>query len=590
MDMLLRHVAVSDLEEILRANEGRSPAPYLTDPKAVCPARRLAKKNGAWDDLNRNFDPSRDIPVMKRSAYRNFRRCGDRSLHESNVTRRRAELRRAVLALWLGHPRADVDYVQDLLWAYCDEHTWVLPAHEGRAIDLASAGLGATLAEILHVLGDRLEDEVSERVAEEIERRIFQGYWGYAHLDAWRTCENNWNLVCNCQVIRAALYLIEDPVVLADLIHPAIQNMTYALDGFTEDGGCKEGTSYWSYGFGHYLYAAHALHLKTDGRLNIMNDAKIERICRYPLAAHIAGPLCSTFADAHHGWLRVGVALVINEFYRMPELYELCEQHPDRTLKVTAMHELALYRGQTAKGRPDDRDYLLPDLAQVKLRGRPGKRQVTLLAIAGDNGVPHNHNDIGSFIVHRGGRLLLVDPGAPAYTRKTFSSRRYDIAFCNALGHSVPVINGKLQRAGRRYYGTLSVENLNGDGEKRAVLDMAHAYPRGTVKELTRTFILDAARNRLVMEDRYEFSRKPTSLQEAFITFERVTVGKDRHSVQIGPGRGGLRLRAADALGTFDVVTLVEESREGRTGEVIKRITFAPARLARSMCLRFEMT
>ena len=42
------------------------------------------------------------------------------------------------------------------------------------------------------------------------------------------------------------------------------------------------------------------------------------------------------------------------------------------------------------------------------------------MCLAGNNGVPHNHNDIGSFIVHRGDALWLTDPAGPAYSRKTF--------------------------------------------------------------------------------------------------------------------------------------------------------------------------
>ena len=145
--MLLRDVSMTDLAEMYRRNSDQSPAPYLADPKAVVKAKRLAKKNGVWKDLSENLDPTQDIPVMKRSAFRNYRRVGDREVPQAVAGYRRRELGRAAMALWLKHPKADVDYLQDLLWAYCDDHTWVMAAHEGRAIDLGSAGLGATFAE-----------------------------------------------------------------------------------------------------------------------------------------------------------------------------------------------------------------------------------------------------------------------------------------------------------------------------------------------------------------------------------------------------------------------------------------------------------
>lgn len=590
MDMLLRQTTITELAGIFGRHKGSSQAPYLKEPQAIEQAKNLAKVNGIWDDLSQNLDTSKDIPVIKRSEFRNFRRIGDRTLPQSKSGYRRRELERAAMALWLDHPKADVDYLQDLLWAYCDNYTWVMAAHEGRLIDLGSAALGATLAEILYVLGDCLEDEVKERVSQEIEQRIFQNFWNYRHLDDWKTVRMNWNHVCNGEVIRTALYQIEDPRILAHFTHAAIQNLTYALDGFTDDGGCEEGPGYWNYGFGHFLYVAYALYLKTEGELNLMKDEKIRKICEYPLAAHIKGQFMSTFADASHGHVPARIAMIINEFFDIPQLYALCRRHQDGSLRLGGMHELASYKGQKSDGVADNRDYLLPDLGQVKLRGAPGEQQMTFMAIAGNNGVPHNHNDIGSFMVHKGDRIFLVDPGAPLYTRKTFSSQRYEIVFCNSIGHSVPLINGTQQLLGSQYYGTLKVENLNGKGQKQATIDMTHAYPEGTVKQLVRKFTLDSTANQLIIDDTYKFAETPCSLEEAFITFEDVIISPDGQSVQIGTSDNTLQISAVETPGRFNAQKLDEESKEGRTDAVINRITFVPENLDFEMCLQFEIS
>ncbi|MBT3602344.1 MAG: hypothetical protein HN521_04685 [Candidatus Latescibacteria bacterium] len=587
MQMLLRNVTMPELADIFKKNQDRSPAPYLLDKKAVARARRLAKKNGVWDDLTENLDASKAIPVIKRSDYRNYQRVGDRLVPQAKEGHRRQELSRASMALWLGHPNANVDYLQDLMWAYCDEWTWVMAAHEGRSIDLGSAALGATLAEIVHVMGDQLEEEVTDRVAEAIKKHIFDPFWDYTHLNFWETVRMNWNHVCNGEIIRTAMYQIDDPAVLAHITHAAIQNLTYALDGFTDDGGCEEGPGYWGYGFGHYLKVAHALHLKTNGDLDIMADdtGKIGRICRYPLAAHIQGPLRSTFADSSHGYTGAESALRVNDFIDLHELYGLCRLHDDSTLQVSGMHELAMYSGFKVKQKPDTKDYVLQDLGQVKLRGKPNKQQMTLMCLAGNNGVPHNHNDIGSFIVHKHGKLLLTDPGGPVYSRKTFGPNRYDILFCNSLGHSVPVINGKLQQPGAQYYGTLEVENLNGKGMKCVTVDMSKAYPKGTVKQLFRRFEFDAGANGFTLEDQYEFSRQPSALAEGFITFEPVKTLKDK--VQIGTKSAGLILQAVDCAGKFEVEKMIEASEEGRTDQIVTRITFVPSTLTKEMVVKF---
>ncbi len=156
MDMLLRDVSIDALAQMFQRYRDGSPAPHLTTPRLVRQAKRLARRNSIWGDLDKNLDPSREIPVITRSAYRQYQRTGNRSVPQAASHRRAAELSRAAMALWLDHPNASVDYLQDLLWAYCDDWTWVMAAHEGSAIDIGSASLAVTLAEILHVLDAHL--------------------------------------------------------------------------------------------------------------------------------------------------------------------------------------------------------------------------------------------------------------------------------------------------------------------------------------------------------------------------------------------------------------------------------------------------
>jgi hypothetical protein len=186
--------------------------------------------------------------------------------------------------------------------------------------------------------------------------------------------------------------------------------------------------------------------------------------------------------------------------------------------------------------------------------------------------------------VHKHGKLLLTDPGGPVYSRKTFGPKRYDILFCNSLGHSVPVINGKLQQPGGQYLGTLSVENLNGDGLKIAEINMTDAYPKGTVKQLVRRFVFDPKTNAFTLEDRYVFSREPRSIVEGFVTFESVKVMGQK--VQIGSPKSGLTLTAIDCEGKFQVEKLIEESKEGRSDQVVTRISFVASELSKEMVLK----
>ncbi|MHC4504365.1 MAG: hypothetical protein ACYTFI_13755 [Planctomycetota bacterium] len=455
MKMLLRHMMIPELIKLLEKHEGLSSAPHLVDAASKKRARQTAKKNGVWESIGEELDPTRDIPVIKRSDFRRYIRDGNRTRHQAAESARSRELELAALALWLDHPKADLDYLQDILWSYCDDWTWVMAAHKGHCVnDLGSTMRAARLAEILFALEEQIEPEVADRVHGEIERRLFRNVANYDNTEFWHTARMNWNHVCNGSIVRAALLEIKDPRALARMLHPVIQHMTYALDGFTDDGGCVEGPGYWAFGFGHFVQAAYALHNRTGGELNIMADEKVERICRFPLAAHIDGDLRASFADCKPGMVPMLNALQINHFYRIPELYELCSRRAQKTAKgstvidsrflhkytpgklagpgplaVGDMHSLALYRGEKATGRSDSRDYYLPDLGMIKMRGKSG---MVVVALAGNNGVPHNHNDIGTFMVYLRGRMLLTDPGAPLYNYETFREKRYEILWCRS--------------------------------------------------------------------------------------------------------------------------------------------------------------
>jgi len=586
--MFLDHINVDDLRLMLEPHMKKPAWPGVTDPKVAARARQYAKKYGLWAELEKAVVGQRDIPVLRRSAYRQFRRTGDREPQQAEMFGRMGRTSQAALAVWLEHPAADVDHLQDLLWAWCDTWTWVMAAHEGHsAVDLSATAIAGMLAEIVTVLADRLEDEVKDRVKAEVRCRVLEPGVNPLRPAHWWTGRNNWNHVCNANLIITALHLLDNPHVLAGYIHPLIWRLGYGVDGFADDGGCLEGPGYWDYGFGHFLDAAVALHHRTGGKLNLMAHPKIRRICEYPLAAVLEGRHRTTFADARDGYFHANNAVKINRFFDLPELYGTVDRHPDNTVKLADWRSLALCPRQPPRApkSPLSKDYLLADLGQAVLRSGRGPRRAVLAALAGRNSVPHNHNDVGSFIYMRGGEVLLTDPGAPKYTAKTFSDRRYEILLCRSRGHCVPVINGREQPFGRRYHGTLAVEGLNASGSKAAVIEMAAAYPDKTLRKLQRRLQLEPT-GALIIRDNYEFTAAPKSIEEAFVTWQPAVFLKSRRAVRIGSGPKALTFSAA-APGRFIVERLEDDDPAQRDGRVLTRISFQPARRGRNLELSF---
>lgn len=590
---LLGGLSADEVSRIVVQSMGNPVIPALRDAKVRERAIRMAREQGLLEKIDRALTPEKPIPVLPYNLFREFRRNGNRSHYEKVLYDRDAQQSHAALASYLGEDR--VQYLQDLLWADCEATWWLLPAHEGppmrkdKPIDLYVAMKAAQLATTLELLQGQIDPEVRERVLHEIRSRVLDAFLDPGAQFWWRTCTNNWNAVCHGGVGIAAMMVEKDPQRLAAIIIQTLRDLPAFLDGFTDDGGCNEGPGYWMYGFGWYVDLACALYDFTGGKINIMADEKVRRICRYPLAVAVAPGQSVPFSDTSQGYISANLAIQINRFYQLPELYGLCRLTDDGSLAVQSLADLLLYDG--AKYRPiaGHPDSFLPDLGVARIRSGTGG--VTVGAKAGHNAESHNHNDIGSFIIHKGGTLFLTDPGAPIYSASTFSAKRYDSIFCNSFGHSLPVINGYLQPEGKGYAGTIAAEGLDGSGTKTVRIEMAKAYAVASLQTLTREIELAADGKQVRLSDRFVFAAQPESLEEAFITTLPVTVAEHGRSVVVqSPNDGALCLRVEDAAGTFRVTELTQESKESRTGDLLRRITFRPDKLKPDMTLRFVAT
>ena len=586
--MQLTQTTINDLWDMLKPHMGQPAWPGIDDPMLAERGRELARQNGVWEFLD-TLDAAHPIEVVRYSAYRSFKRGG---LHIDDRTMMVAEVQKAATALWLDHPKASVDYLHDLLWAACETTTWVCSFHEySGLLDLGSTTMAAQYAEILYMLGNRLEPEVVTRVRQQIRERVLDPGIDYKQTPWWTTVPMNWNLVCNTNLITAALYGIDD-LFLAHYLHPVIQRLHYGLGGFAEDGGCFEGPGYWEYAFSHYLKAAVMLLHRTGGQLNLMDDPKADAICRFPLVGYIAGNQRMNFCDCGDGYLGSLTASMVNRFVSLPQLYAYLRPM-DAPIDNKAMSNWNWREVATCppadqqQATPDLHDYLLPDLRMAKARPAKNPQQAVLGVFAAHNDCPHNHNDVGSFLFHVNGLNMITDPGSPLYSGKVFGPARYEHPMTRTRGHSLPIVNGIEQRAGKEYCGTLSGEGLNSDGVKRVVAEIHHAYPDETLEKLERVFTLQPD-GTLHLQDTFIFSAMPTAIEEGFATYEEAVVAKDG-SVVIGPDGNTVTL-CANTPGVFTVETWGPEADTWTTDRRLHRIAFTPATLATEMALGFTVT
>jgi len=527
------------------------------------------------DELIKIADGYRDdsIKGLTYSAYRMYGETGSRKEYEAGYFERRCRLNLfAALSLATGEEKY-LQALEDTIWIICDEFTWCVPAHldawsrvvpmkenmfgeNGRIrgtgrehrthIDLFSAETGFALSEIIDLLEERLSPLVVIRVRKEITDRILASFCELNSMFRWETFNNNWAAVCAGSIGAAALYTIEDINVLAPILHRVLGIIDGFLEGFEEDGYCVEGYSYWNYGFGFYVYFAELLKQKTSGRINLLEGEKVRNIALYSQRAYLSGGKILCFSDAHENiQMKPGLLHKLKSIY--PEL-----QLPDSRYEekfgddhcyrwASYIRNFVWYNNEFKAATEKSMAHYFKNAQCLTARQVSQANTVCFSAIGGHNGLSHNHNDVGNFILHVNGEALITDLGMGEYTARSFGAQRYDILCNGSQGHSVPIIDGKYQKAGQEY-GAKILNVVNTEDKAVFELDIAGAYEHEHLKALVRTLTFErASAVRLLLTDFYTFTQKPGSIVERFITKYKPEIEMDG-TVLIKGKHGGVRL------------------------------------------------
>jgi len=481
------------------------------------------------------------IPEQPDDLYLDFSRTGNRTRWQRVSGRRRGRIRTFALAECLENKGRFMPAFEEIVRELCSERTWVMPAHDGDLtnfhgksvdIDLGSSGLAWSLATADYLLADKLSPETRQLLRDNLDRRIFQPYRdmvsGKRDKNWWMTGTNNWNAVCLASVTGSALAVIDSRETRALFIAAAEHYSENFLEGFTDDGYCSEGLGYWNYGFGYYIMLSESIYQATDGKVDLLQDAKVKQAATFGSRIEIINGVYPAFADcsiraepsSHLMYFiirRFGLGLRKWEQFDPVSAGSSLYQSMMYSFPNSASRSLP---AQNASEGPGIRSWF--ENAGI-LISRPARNSASSLAVAlkgGHNNEHHNHNDVGSFVVVLDDRPLLLDPGGEVYTARTFSGRRYESNVLNSFGHPVPLVNGKLQRTGRQASGRIVRDDFTEDSDT-LVLDISSAYDVPELEKLQREFVYSRKdAGSLTVTDEVVFS-KPCDFGTALITFDK---------------------------------------------------------------------
>ncbi|VUG03712.1 hypothetical protein PPOLYM_00080 [Paenibacillus polymyxa] len=528
-----------------------------------------------WMDIVRVCKDNRETswPELPLSLFREFTNTGERKPYEDVYFERRGRLVAIVLEAVVKPEPRKMKEVESGLLDICSEYTWALPAHVNeedtvtppwQQVDLFASETAQTLVEILLLLGEQLASHVVAQVHEEIERRVLEPvFWKPRHF-GWETADHNWSAVCASGCGIAALLLVEDDFSRAVAIESMLGALDCFLAGYREDGGCPEGVGYWVYGFGYFTYFADMLREFTEGTVDILNSEKVRQIAAFAERVHLSDGIFANYSDSSETErLPSGLISHLNSLqgrpstlpFRVPGLLEdPCRRWAHVLRNLVWTNPLAFGSGETVTN-------YLPQLGWLMCRscssshsgpesqkGEPGV-MLAFSAKAGHNNEPHNHNDLGHFILHGGGENILCDLGAGLYTKAYFSSGRESIINISSGGHSVPVINGTMQQSGAQAKAAVLDIALDEQEEvqtgTRLKLDLTSAYPVEELAVFTRSFTWNVLEGnegaRLTVTDHFEFETSGVSMKSRDV--EELLISR----IQPNLGAGFVEWKGANA-------------------------------------------
>ncbi len=496
-------------------------------------------------------------PIVRFSQIHRYVLDGNREQFESVHTEYFDRMKCFFNAYLLTEDEKYLTPLADSIWNVCDLESWSIPAHVAETLpiderrknlDLCSTIAGSELAEVIYYVGDKLPELVKRRALAEIRYRVIDSYKNFAPKRYWwPEATNNWSAVCIAAVLDTFIFAGTEEETRAELPR-MIESAKCYLRGFTSDGCCGEGYSYWVYGFSFFCIFARLVEEFTDGEINLFEDELVKKIAHFQECVPLNERECVNFSDAPSAfnpptWLT----------------HFLKKKYPN--LKIPALQSQCV-----AGSRLRDILWEDPDLCKSSLNATEPfsfsfpeaqwfiyrNTKYAFACKAGHNEEQHNHNDVGSFIFSVGDGVTFADSGVGQYTRQYFSPERYELMVCSSRGHSVPIINGEYQVQ------SADKAEIYIHEPTRYCYSVEKVYKVESLKKLTRDFKMEE--EYVTLTDTYEFTEAPSSVVERFIALRPIEI------IENG------KIKCGDATLTYDgalfEATLGSEEVERKQGKV----------------------
>jgi len=492
-------------------------------------------------------------PVVKATDYLEFVRSGDR--RQSAYSACSNALITLVMGELVEGKGRFIDQIINAVWYFSEQTWWGWSAHlyfqkapgglpdiNEPTVDLGVGEITSNLSWTYYLFSkefDKVHPLISQRLKQEIKRKALDPYFertdfGYMGFTGGRP--NNWNPWVNYNMLTSYLLIETDPAKKAAEVDKVLNSLDKFLNGYSDDGGCDEGPSYWG-AAGALLYECLELMKDaTGGKFDVFDDPLVQNIGKYFYQVNIHAPYFINFADADASTggnpsivYRYGKAISDPDMMKfgayLAKLGKWGEgpfggKVGSQIRNLSMLDELKNADGKEALVA----DFWFPDTEIAGARDMEGSFSGFFFgAKGGFNAESHNHNDVGACLMYYDGKPCLIDLGREEYVAKTFSSRRYEIWTMQSGYHNLPVINGIEQMQGANY----KAKNTSFKATSKSAsfsTEISGAYPENAkVKSWIRSYTLNRGKS-FSISDNYELIQKTGGITSSnLITYCKVT-------------------------------------------------------------------
>lgn len=595
VDLLTKNYTIDDVQQYLATGNGWVAYPDYSD-------RTGWKQLTApfYDQLLKEGDKYLDYTwqVVKATDYLEYERSGSRVIMEKPLNENIKALTGLVMAELAEGKGQYLDQIINGSWYVTEISTWSLSAHlpafqsskrtlpqQGTHVfDLMAGDLGSLMSWIYYFLQpefDKVNPAISERIKLNVQERVIEPYlsrndmwWQALDVDEGQLV-NNWNPWCNFNVLTALLLVEDDTGKKLQGVYKTMTSVDQFINYVKADGACEEGPSYWGHAAGKLYDYLKLLSYATNNKVSIFEHPIVKNMGEYISQSYIGGDRwVVNFADASAKGggdplliFRYGEDVHSTEMMQFAKY--LTEQRSSfnviegrdafRTLENFLCYPA--FQKQQAQ-LPQNTYKWYPETEFLYLKDK----NTFFAAKGGYNNESHNHNDIGSFILYKEGKPLFIDAGVGTYTKKTFSSERYDIWTMQSGYHNLPQINGYDQRFGASY----KSKDVSFDQKKRVFkLDIATAYPvEAQIKRWVRSY--EMKEGTLFIHDNFNLKQADSPNIVHFMVAEKPVISKGR--ISLGNGEHALTFDVNEFEASIDNIEQDDPRLRNVWGQYLYRI------------------